>query len=311
MFNKQDNLGEVAKPNDIYLLKNFLFRHDGSLKAFPKLRKLVDITNPHSVFKISSTRYLVCSNDNGSDIVYEYDKSSNTLRNLGVAGASYDRMWYVDVGGKIYLGNRNYAGMYDGIGLRAYPSSSASDVSFFSASDLVIEATDYDLADIITFPCCEYLTLFLGRIFGVRDKMLWFSEPGFFEISRKNNFFDLGKSVIGMASAGDYLCICHENEYQLGMFNEVSLLSLKSYSVKHIIPNTLVAYKNMFAFLSSEGIVIIKDGLHTIINKPFVDFKVNGYGNVARISDGEYLFGGSDINIHFTDELDAQIIKGG
>lgn len=300
--------GDINPPNFPHLLKNFYFANDGTLKAFPSLKKLISIQRPHSLFKIRPNEYLVCSIQNGNDHLYLFISEPPALIPIKQLSVSYGRMWYVLNNGKVYFSNRNSKGIYD-IASRTVLDWKPTTTLTFEESE---EASDYFFTDVIEFPACENLCLFYGRIFGNIDNRVWFTEPIFCHYTKPSNFIDMPDKVIGIASTNTQILICLPNSFYVGSLQDSKggfNLIFDTYSGLEILPYSALSYKDMFLFLTKEGICLFKDNTYNLINKGLCDLILRGNTYINKISDGAFAIGGDQLSIDFKESIDVEIIK--
>lgn len=299
--------GEINPPNFAYLLKNYYFESDGTLKAFPQFKKVVDIQNPHSIFKITKDQYLFCAAPQGIDKLYLLSMPTASTVFITDLFPSYKRMWYVLHRDYVFFSNKYGKGIYNVSTRTVIPWQPSTQLSFSSAD----EASEYFFADVIEFPNCENLCSFAGRIFGSLDNVLWFTEPIFCHYTKPYNFIEFPDKIISVSATNNQILVCLPTSFYLGTVAQDKMfsLNLEVHQGLEIIPYSSIAYKNMFAFLCSEGIVIIKDNEYNLINKGICDMSIQGEAKVARVSDGRFILGGDNMSLTFKDEIQAEIIK--
>lgn len=299
--------GDITPPNFPYLLKNYYFATDGTLKAFPQLKKIVDIPNPHSIFKITTDQYLYCSEVGGVDRLFLLSMPSATSLYITTLSTSYGRMWYVLHQQDVYFSNKYNKGIYN-IATRAVGEWRPTTQMSLQGVD---EASEYYFADVIEFPNCENLCSFAGRIFGSVGRVLWFTEPVFCRNTKPHNFIEFPDRIISVSATNSQILVCLPSAFYIGTVIQDKQFSLdfNIYSGLNIIPFSSISYKDMFAFLCSEGIVLVKDNIYTLINKGICDMIIQGEATSSRVGDGQYIFSGNNMSLSFNDEIQAEIIR--
>lgn len=164
-----------------YFICNLDYDRLGKLVGRKKLRKLVDLPLAHSPFGLGDGLYLVCScQDN--DKLYLFNRNTLELRLLIDLPTVYARYWYVKYRGKVYISNRYWNGILE-LGSYSVREWRVDKVDLKH----IFEGSDYFFADVEPMPKVSYLSFLAGRILGVRDNVVYYTEALYPDIYRSVN----------------------------------------------------------------------------------------------------------------------------
>lgn len=191
---------DILKPNKLIKLDTINLRPSEDLSIEPIGLKLVyKLENPHSLIYYDDY-YLVCSRKSGNDTLYKFNSDGiYTIRQLG---RSIGRTWYARVRDTLYISNGVYIYKYKGgalLQLQELKRSTNQD------SKKQIALSDYMLDQLELFPSCKFITFFAGRLFGVLDRYICYSEPFFCDYMNKTNKLDASGSVVSLVAFMDRL----------------------------------------------------------------------------------------------------------
>lgn len=164
-----------------YFLCNLDYDGYGRLRGRKRLRKLIDLPLAHSPYSLGDGKFLVCSCQ-GNDKLYLFDRGRLELRFLVDLPTVYARYWYVRYRDRVFISNRYWNGILD-LGSLKVAEWRAERVDL----EMVREGSDYFFADVESMPKVSYLSFFAGRILGVRDNVLHYTEALYPEIYRSVN----------------------------------------------------------------------------------------------------------------------------
>lgn len=292
-----DNLRTVK------LLKNYYIESDGTLRPFPAMTMLIQLQNPHSLYKIKDNTFLVCSNTNGYDRLYLIDTANATYRHLGVLGTSYNRTWFVGFGYKIFISNLYYTSCLNSeFKLERWEPPQTSSNKKTSFDYYIDEA-------LISFPPCENLCVLGGRIFGNRFDRVWFTEPVNCMLCKEYNFLKFPVPVNVMVNYGNNIFLGTANSIHIiGIDNNNDITETKVANVG-VLRYGAVSIGDVVIFINNDGVHIFKDGNVSTITRPSMDILINGEPYIVKLSDTLLLIGGDSFNITLRDSLLHSILQ--
>lgn len=180
-----------------YFIYNMDITEDQKLRARRKLKKIIDVQNPNSLFSYQGRIYFIADKDSTTRSLFCLFPKSGSISNVFDLPDRVDRVYYAGIEKFIYFGCRKFIYKLDTIDNTVLELDS---VHSNSSRVLFDGIEDRHESELVQFPSADYLYNYQSRLIGAVGKRLVFSEPFLFDFTRPYNYIQLDHEITGIGS---------------------------------------------------------------------------------------------------------------
>lgn len=296
----------VLVKDKAYFLCNLDYDGFGRLRGRKKLRKLVDLPLAHSPFSLGDGLFLVCSCQ-GNDKLYLFNRNTLELRLLTDLPTVYARYWYVRYRDKVYISNKYWNGVLE-LGSYSIRNWRADVVELRE----VFEGSDYFFADVEPMPKVSYLSFLAGRVLGVRDNVVYYTEALYPDIYRSVNRIVFPSEIrkLMVLEGENSIIILLDGRIAVGKLVDVDRFIFNFVYYDRDVYGGLVvgAEKKTPLFFVEDGLIDLGGRPISFVGKRVFDVDREKFsGDVEGRVGGRKLYGVPDLS--FSDGVIVEVIK--